>query len=281
VPDAPLSPRSSAYVLRLRDAVQRYGAWINTTQWSTAVYTVGAEQPTTRVTLDKPPGVNPGLRAALAEVPIPGGARPSLDADAAMVIWQPCTDRMWEFWRARLASDGWHAAYGGAMTGVSQNVGYFPRNPGWGATATGLPLLGGLIRIGELRMGRIPHAVAVDIPDPRAGVFAWPAQRTDGTSADSGAIPEGTRFRLDPSLDLSKLQMSPVVRALARAAQEYGMIVIDRAGAVAFSAEDPTPTGGNPYAGPTGFFGGRTPGQLLQQFPWSALQVIKAPLLSG
>ena len=167
------------------------------------------------------------------------------------------------------------------MTDVSQSPGYFPKPPGWGATATGLPLLGGLIRISELRAGQIPHALSIALPEPRAGIYAWPAQRTDGTSNDPAALPEGTRLRIDPSVDLSKLPMSPFVRILATAAQQYGMIVTERGGAVAFYAEDPTPTGSNPYwPAPDGFFGGKYPNQLLQQFPWSYLQVVRAPLFT-
>ena len=37
----------------------------------------------------------------------------------------------------------------------------------------------------------------------RAGVFSWPAQRTDGLLDSPDAIPEGARFRLDPNLDIA------------------------------------------------------------------------------
>lgn len=256
----------------------RYDAYVNTTRYSTPVYTVTPQQPNVRVVLDRPPSWKAGLRAAFAQVPIPDSAQPAADSDAHMVVWQPCTDKLWEFWRARRAADGWHAVDGGAMTDVSQNPGYYPSPLNWGATASGLSLLGGLIRIEELHEGEIPHAVSFGLPEPRAGIWAWPAQRTDGTSTDPSAIPEGTRFRLDPSLDLSQLPMSRFVRILATAVQKYGMIAVDASGAVAFGAEDPTPTGSNPYLGPTGFFEGKSPVQLLQQFPWSRLQVVNAPL---
>jgi hypothetical protein len=281
-PDTPLSPFSSAYITHLQATLSRYDAWVNTTQFSTPVYTVGAQQPNVRVTLDQPPSVHPELRDALAQVPIPEGARPSADSDAHIVVWQPCTDKMWELWRAKRTGDGWHAGYGGEMTNASQSRGYFPRSPGWGATATGLPLLGGLIRMSELRAGAIPHALSMAMPDPRAGIYAWPAQRTDGISNDPSALPEGTRLRIDPSVNLSTLSMSPFVRILATAAQRYGIIVTERGGAVAFYAEDPTPTGSNPYwPSPNGFFGGQYPNLLLRQFPWSELQVVNAPLFSN
>ena len=42
--------------------------------------------------------------------------------------------------------------------------------------------------------------------------------------------------------------------------------------------EDPTPTGTNPYAGPNGWFQGKSPATLMQQFPWSRLQALKTNL---
>lgn len=276
---ARLSPLSDAYVDRLSTSVDSYGAWVNTTEWSTPVYTVRKKQPTVSVALDQPSGWNQELRQALAAVPIPPDARPASDSDAHLVVWQPSTDTMWELWGARQAADGWHTRYGGRIIGASKDPGYFPTAPGWGATATGLPLLGGLVRVSELRAGVIPHALALEIPEPRADWYAWPAQRTDGTSSDPRAIPEGTRFRIDPSLKLSKLEMSPFARTLARAAQQYGIYVTDRAGAVAFTAEDPEPLGFDPYeASSQGLFEGQYPNELLEQFPWEALEVIDAPL---
>jgi len=63
-----------------------------------------------------------------------------------------------------------------------------------------------------------------------------------------------------------------MVRMLARAAQRYGMVVRDSAGAVAFYGEDPTPTGNDPWAS---VWGGRWPNQVLRgEFPWTSLQVV-------
>jgi hypothetical protein len=162
------------------------------------------------------------------------------------------------------------------MTGASSNPGYFAGR--LGASASGMPLLGGLITIAELQAGRIDHTLAIAVPTTAAGTFTWPAQRTDGRTTGPGAIPEGTRFRIDPKLDLSKISMAPVVRQIAVAAQRYGMVVRDKGGAIAFYAEDPTPTGKDPYGGPSGFFGGRYPSQLLAQFPWQHLQALRTSI---
>jgi hypothetical protein len=145
----------------------------------------------------------PDLQRAFDSVPPPDDARPAAGTDGHLLVWQPATDRLWEFWKLRRASDGWHARWGGAMSDVSRNAGYFPAP--FGATGTGLPLLGGLIRASELRSGRIDHALALAIPKAKAGQFVWPAQRSDGSGTGPDAIPEGTRLRIDPRLDLSTL----------------------------------------------------------------------------
>jgi hypothetical protein len=274
-PDAPLDPMSEAYTAELQRQLDEWMPWINTTAHSVPVYTVPADQPTVRVQLDNS---HAALQAAWERVPIPPDAKPAAGSDAWMVVWQPATDTMWEFWRAEKRADGWHAVFGGRMRDVSSNPGHYTDPPGWGASATSIPILGGLIRIDELRAGRIDHALALAIPQPKAGAWSWPAQRTDGRNTSPNAIPAGTRFRIDPAVDLSKLPMSPVVRQMAVAAQRYGIVVRDTAGSVAFYAEDPTPTGTNPYSGPTGFFRGQYPSKLLAQFPWEHLQALQTDI---
>ena len=184
-----------------------------------------------------------------------------------MTVWQPSTDRLWEFFKARKLADGWHANFGGAMSSVSRSPGYFTDDswPGlsqtwWGATATSLPVIAGTMMICELRAGVIPHALALNIPWALPTVYSWPAQRTDGTSTDPNAIPEGARFRLDPTLDIDALNLPPMTRMMAKAVQRYGMIVRDQTGhAISFFAENPSQFGTDPYPGPTGFYGGLYP----------------------
>jgi hypothetical protein len=152
---------------------------------------------------------------------------------------------------------------------VHRSLGTVPAR--FGATASGLPLVAGLITIDDLERGRIDHALAIAIPDVARGRFVPPATRTDGASAGPSAIPEGTRFRLPASLDLDALGLPPLTRMIARAAQRYGMIVRDRADVVAFYAEDPGPTGNTTLAM---LLGGASPGQALTPFPWNRLEVV-------
>jgi hypothetical protein len=291
--DAALDPSGAQLVHVLQDTVAqneaaRTGPWIATNESGVPLYRVPASQPLVRVQLHTG-WWGASLQTAFEAVPVPQDARPGTGWDAHMVVWQPSTDRYWEFFHMRKLSDGWHADYGGAIENVSQSSGYFSEDswPGlsenyWGATATSLPLAGGLMRIDELQAGKIPHALALVIPYARPRAYAWPAQRTDGSSDDPAGVPEGARFRLDPHLDLSKLRLPPMTRMMAQAAQRYGLVVVDQTGwAVGFRAEDNTPTGTDPYYGPGGLFGGQYPNDLLASFPWDHLQLLRMDLGGG
>ena len=284
--DEELDPANAHVTKTFRDIVAanlkaRTGPWIQTTDSSTPLYVVPADQSTTRVKLDAGAWATT-LQAALERVPIPPTARPADGPDRHMTIWQPSTDRLWELWKAHRETDGWHADYGGAMMNVSKSPGYYTRAswrgalPQWGASATSLPVIAGTMLIRELQAGTIPHALAVAVPAARADEYTWPAQRTDGVDADAGAIPEGAHFRLDPALDIGSLHLPPVTRMMAEAVQRYGLIVRDQtAHAIAFYAQDPGPGEANPYKA---IFGGQYPIELLAKFPWEHLQLLRMHL---
>jgi hypothetical protein len=286
--DAPLDPNNTEIVSYFRKQVDAElqrgnGPWINAGEFSTPVYTVGKDVPPVRVTLDpaETGALDNDLQKAWSRVPLPGGARPARGTDKHLTLWQPSTDRLWEFFGMEKRADGWHARWGGAMRNVSKSPGYFsPASwPGakahWGASATSLPVVAGTMRIDELERGEIDHALALGIPKARAGAFSLPAQRTDGINTDPASVPEGARFRLDPKLDIDSLGLDKTTRAMAIAAQRYGIVVRDQSGVISFVAEDPAPTGDNPYPR---LFGGKYPSQLLSRFPWNRLQLLKTDI---
>jgi hypothetical protein len=286
--DAGLDPDSTALTTAFEKQValaRQAGSppWINTTDYSVPIYTVPADQPTVPVRLASP-FFAPALQSAWSDVPLPADARPAAGSDRTLVVWQPSTDRMWEFWKLARADGEWSAGWGGAMQAVSANPGVYGPDawpgakPWWGSSASSLSIAGGLITLEDLQRGRIDHALALAIPNVRAGFYAHPAQRTDGTSSNPLSLPEGAHLRLDPSLDLAALHLPRMTLMLAEAAQRYGIVVRDRAKVTHFFAEDPGPTGANPYLGAGGHFEGQSPGQLLSQFPWDRLQLLKMEL---
>jgi hypothetical protein len=259
--------------------------WINTTDYSVPVYKVPADQATVRVKLESRYPA-PALQAAWRQVPLPPDAQPSEGTDGNLVVYQPATDRLWEFWRFSTEGGVPHAAWGGAIRDVSRSSGvYGPKawpgaQPWWGSSASSLSIAGGLITFADLRAGHINHALALAIPRVRRGVFASPARRTDGTSTSATTLPEGAHLRLDPNLDLTTLGLSPLGLMIARAAKHYGIFVRDRAGVAHFFAQDPSSLNDNPYLGDDGYFEGASPGDLLENFPWDHLQVLPMKLHS-
>jgi hypothetical protein len=158
------------------------------------------------------------------------------------------------------------------MQNVHQNSGVwdFP----YGATATGLPLIGGQITADELLRGEIKHVIGISIvATAKWTVVSSPANRSDGNS--EGIIPEGTRFRLDPTINLDTLNLHPVAKIIAKAAQKYGFVVWDQAGAIAIRAENPlsyTQQGkANPYIN---LLAGTPTNQIFNNFPWQNLQFL-------
>lgn len=293
--DAPIDPSSAALVAALNREVARelagdVGApWIATRKCSTPLYVAPPDQPKLAVHLTEPKVFwRRSLAQAFAAVPLPPNARPADCVDRHLTVWQPSTDRLWEFFHLRRDPEsGWWADWGGAMEHVSSSSGYYTSGswpglsaPNWGATATSLPVLGGVMLLQELREGRVAHALALNLPIARAGVFSWPAQRSDGVGGVE-RIPEGARLRLPHDLNLTALKLPPVTLIVARAVRKYGAIVRDQTGpgnGVSFFAEDPRPLGSNPYDGRTGIFAGTSPDLLLAEFPWDRLEVLKMAL---
>lgn len=285
--DAPLDATSATLIQALTAEVQReraarIGPWIGAGSGSTPVYRVPEDQRRVRVRLDKltSPGAK-ALRRAFASVPMPRNAKPAPGADGHLTVWQPSTDRLWEFFKARREGSTWHADWGGAIRNVSKSPGYYTKRawPGatrsWGATATSLPIIGGTMLLDELKRGRVDHALALNLPAPRSGQFAWPAQRSDGTGPPT-ALPEGARIRLDPAVNIDDLGLPKLGRTIARAAQRYGMVVRDQTGhGMSLWAEVPTTTS---VRGLSSYLNGKTPTDVLANFPWDRMQVLKMKL---
>lgn len=242
--DVPLAPNSQAIVANIvQDSQQSLGLWaINTESYSAPIYYASADTPLEQWTYSdcqNLPQLGPVIASSLVDVPTPAEMVVSQGTDESVAIYQPSTDTYWDFWRAQQNAAGqWSACWGGRIDDYSANPGIFT-NP-LGASASGLPFGAFLIRADELQRGHIDHAINFETIRTQAGCFSWPATRDDGNTAGADIPCEGQRFRLDPTFDVNTL-LDPAARTIARAMQQYGLILTDTAGALVTQAEDPRP----------------------------------------
>jgi hypothetical protein len=232
------------------------GFGINLHKWTIPVYEVDETTPrvkvarhwltptekatwkTDRETFGHGPGFDDG-------VPIPKAALPDPEEDAhfAVVDWK--ARRAWDTWGFRVRPDGSYESNTG-MTysldgdGVFRTVDFAVRDgesihfhgP---SRAAGVPAIAGLILFDEVAAGEIRHKLACAIRYPAFREFVFPATWTDGPVP--GGIPEGAVLQLDPALDLSRVDLFPGERVVARAAQRYGMVIVDYADGSALYGE--------------------------------------------
>lgn len=257
--DAPLDPQSRSYVANIQRQIKKYYDHpdVNIDGGTPPIYIVPIDQPTVRVKYvawDRPGETVRLLQAQWETVPLPDNFQPPPPGgDAEAVVYQPSTGKMWEFWRiqktgakavnsAGKSVDEWGANWGGRMDNIATNPGYWVTTPDgykFGATASGIPFLAGLITIDELKRGAIDHVVGFALPETLAERWSYPAQRTDGNSHGADAIPEGAIFRLPARLNFDEMDMDPFARMIAKAVQKHGMILWDISGVVGFRAENP------------------------------------------
>ncbi len=295
--DVPLNPKSATYVSELQRLVNKNGAWVNDHHCGMPLYWAGRKTSRGPVKLDDAAYEDPRLLYAWRSVPVPKTAKPAECSDANMAVGLRRRDgriSVWEFWRARkTVSNGrvaWHAKWGGYTDDVRHDRGIaskhawqakgkvgwqYRSDPQWNVTASSVSMIAGVITREDVAAGRADHALSMAVTDMARGKWFFPAQRTDGSLRNPEAIPAGSRFRLDPALDLSKLDLSPAVRMIAEAVQRYGVVVRDRTYGPNVFYTDGRP--GKPVL-TRDDFGGKSPNEALKKFPWDKMQLIDAPL---
>ena len=260
---APVDPASASYVQRMssEDLV------ISLRQWTVPVYAAQQSTPRTTVALTQTWGS--GI-TALTGVPMPAGIRPDPAADGHLTVVQPSSGCVYDFYRARRDGTGWAANWGNAIPLGSSGI----YADGGGTRAAGFSAALGLVWPQEIERGRIDHALVFGYPYTRAGDPVSPATRSDGRSSDPGALPIGSRVRLDPSLDLFRLGLSRAERVVAKALQEYGMVLGDTSGGFTLYAAQPLGLGADPYPS---LFDTKSDWASLAKLPKGRFQVVDVP----
>jgi hypothetical protein len=154
---------------------------------------------------------------------LPPGACPSPDSDALMAVFQP-NGVVLDTYNTIVTSDGV------IVTSMASYVD--AKGDGTGASngrrASMIPSFAGLIRNGEISTGHIPHALAAMVPQNMLHASAvWPAAAFDRSSNYTGTLPMGSLLAIPATVDLSQLGLSPQGLAIAHAAQDYGVYIVD------------------------------------------------------
>jgi hypothetical protein len=308
----------------------------NMSTFSFPIYAVTNATPLQKVGLWHP-GVNGGanypfgadfanIQQFYNAVPIPDktlcpritGTAPNVDlwspSENGFVIWNRDTDEAWEMYGASNTGPldmqtamncTWLARAGGYIPSMTAFNGCFLNK--WGARATSLGAIGGMITMQDLRDvfngGDINHSLCIAASfNAGVGTQVAPASRSDGVGPNNvatipsgypgagGANPaygldvthEGARYRLPVDVDLSGISATNLLgAAVARCLREYPLMIVDTTGACALYVEDPR-TQGSPYhlQGPNAVdpLTLPWPGHLftgsLNEVPWDALQVL-------
>lgn len=245
--DAAIDPESSDLVEGL---ASQNALYINMREWTVATYYIDAATTATRPVFPNFAGLHGKGFAPGDRIPAPDFAKPSGPEGGTeyLVMIDPAANTAWEMHQPSFNAEdeNWRATFGTVIdlsgTGVAEPW-MASSVPGGEpmARASGIPLTAGLIRLDEVKAGKIDHALAIAYPRPRTGKFVSPAANalpeTDTRPANHFGLPVGARIQLDPAYDIENTRLSPAAKTVARALQEYGAIIVDEAGATTLFAE--------------------------------------------
>jgi hypothetical protein len=178
-------------------------------------YDVDGSTPKVSVTFDYDDESDQGPYPFSGATTIEGGS------DRHALVIDPGTCTLYELYAADW-NGGQPTAGSGAVFDLRSN-GLRPDT--WtSADAAGLPIFPGLLRLDEVRSGRVDHAIRVTASHT-AGSYVWPARHEAG-SGDPGAYPPmGAWFRMRADVDISGY--SQQTQVILTAFKTHGMIVAD------------------------------------------------------
>ena len=152
--------------------------------------------------------------------------------DRHIISFDTDTCLLYELFNAHRSLKGEWSAGSGAIFNLKTND---LRPTGWtSADAAGLPIYPGLVRFEELNTGSIDHALRFTTHVTSKN-YIWPARHFASKLNDTSLPPMGIRLRLKVTFDTSKL--SPQAKIIAKALQEYGMILADNGASLFITGE--------------------------------------------
>ncbi|RMG64292.1 MAG: hypothetical protein D6722_16980 [Bacteroidetes bacterium] len=246
-PDPALAPQSGAWIDLLAQDPSCEHIGINVESYTIPIYVVDSLTPTAiiresaelkRAHQDFPGSqvFHQGPRFRGQPVPIPARLAPSPGTDAHVAMVDYARGLAWDMWYVFQDSSGQWCSHTGmqydlygsgvfdpAAFPVEVGTSIHGHGPG---RAAGVPIIAGAIMHHEVLAGKIEHKLAGALRYVAYQEFAYPpAVWTDGNY--EGGIPEGAIIQLDPELDLGAFDLTEAEQVVARALQEYGMVIVD------------------------------------------------------
>jgi hypothetical protein len=189
--------------------------------------TVGRNQPRVRVNVTSYPGESDfGLAPIPSDAPVEGGS------DRHVLVLQRQRCDLFEMFGAHYVGGSghrWNAASSARFDLGSPRL----RHDGWtSADAAGLPILPGLVRYGEVKHGRVRHAIRVTFEETRRA-YLHPATHYASDRCNPSLPPMGLRLRLSSRYlnnNLDRFPPGSQSRVIFKALYHYGIINADNGG---------------------------------------------------
>ena len=151
-------------------------------------------------------------------MPIPAGTLNAPGSDKHLGVMDPTIGQVFSLWQ-------WNGS-SGASWGAQVPLYHDGLERGGGSsTAARMSRPAGVIRYAEIQAGKIEHALFFASNMVKATTFRYPALGTDGANgtAETTPIEEGTRVRLNPSVNLDAISgITQMELIIGRALQKYG-----------------------------------------------------------
>jgi hypothetical protein len=175
-------------------------------------------------------------------VRIPAGARPDPTSDAELTVYDRDRGLTYALWHASYdaTTNTWSACggtvYYAGSNGLAGSLRQSDQPANYGHR--GVPPSAFAVRYDEIVAHAIPHVLKLAVNTTKcAHVFPMIGDEC-GTTA-TAAPPEGTRIRIKPSVDLTRLGLSPASLTVAQSLQTYGAVIGDQtSGPVSLKVEN-------------------------------------------
>jgi hypothetical protein len=211
----PVDTRSDAYIASIGASRFLHPDFGSDPSYGIPWATVPGSQARVPMSFDYSDESDPGPYPFPRDAPIEAGG------DRHVLVLDRDACRLYETFDSHYVGPGWRCG-SGAVFDLRSNA---LRPAGWtSADAAGLPILPGLVRRDEVKLGTIRHALRFTTRRTQRAYVA-PATHFASSGTDPNLPPMGLRVRLKASFDVARFHGD--ARVILVALQRYGMFLAD------------------------------------------------------